>query len=107
MNFTITPGKVRFNAFDEGQRVIEHDDCYVWSFDLDSKYAEVKSYLYNANSIGVWIGAGERTLGLADDPDLPDWTYVEFDVGEDLLDWGCLAEVSRYTLTVVIWKDDR
>lgn len=105
--YSIIPGRVKFNTFTTGMRVVNHDDCVVWEFDLDTKYAEVTSYMFSDEVIGVWVGTNDRTLHLDDNPNLPAWTYVEFKVPKIDGWWRCLAQVSRYTLTIVIWKDAR
>lgn len=100
MKMNITPGQIRISNLDAlvlakgwGVRVLE--------FDLDSKYADATTYnTWEGNghrSAGVMLFADERTLNWDEDVKTP--TNIEFPGN-----WHIMAQVSKYTLRVVLWR---
>lgn len=99
-------GKVRVN---DGWCVLRREGVEIWRFDLVAKYAEVTLIGWGPeeHAVQVFLEAGERTLHLDDDAEY-DVTVIDFDTPWKDHDTiiHCFPEISRYTLTVVLWIDD-
>lgn len=99
-------GKVKVN---EGWCVLRREGVEIWMFDLVAKYAEATGTAWGPedHTVQVFIEAGERTLHLDEDAEF-NTTVIDFHTPWKDHDTiiRCLAEVSRYTLTVVLWVDD-
>lgn len=98
-------GGVKVNS---GWCAAQGDRLEIWVFDMRTKRAEVQGYFYCGDgTVEVMLGRGEGTLGV-DETAGHDWTNVRFEVDwildEDAYEsLNCIAECSRYTLTVVLW----
>lgn len=104
-------GRVRVN---DGIRIIDTAECQVWNFDLRAKRAVCEMYAWLGDGVTVFLEADAQTLH--QETDVPEGTptallfpFLDPDSppasdGSDLCDWHVLAEVSRYTLTVCLYR---
>jgi hypothetical protein len=109
-SITVQPGKVLVSK-DGEDHIIDYPHCHVWTVDLTSKYADVVSVEADQPdevTVALWANPGDpdgsirRTLHTDDRDGVDPFTRITFPVTGD--GWEVMADVSRYTLTVCLWR---
>ena len=98
MNVKVKQGIIHINSI---WQVLTHEDVIILEADCTQKYPEIQYY----SGCSVGIGAGEHTLRVVDSTAVP--TEITLDIAGKTPEerWSILAEASRYSITLVFFKD--
>lgn len=94
----VEPGSVRVAGV---VCVVDDADVKIWEVDTVTKYAEIVVVHSGVGSVGLLLGATDRSIGA--DPNLAGPTKIEFPLpGDDI--WTAVADGGRYSWVLVAYR---